>query len=263
MKRLRSCIGAAAIVLGMGMRLAAAAAPALPVPPCDDDAPVPAYSPHPAAPNMLEWTNLQWSPPACLEWPAGAFRFVVAFAGELDAAGSDDVLARLGAISTTRGLQYWSVTEQAWRVLVEDASALSRPDPAATRPDFSLAEMKAGSPLYFREKDNRSSRPVTYAMHMLEATPERVLVVTTNVDPIKSFAITFFPPGTLRTAYLAQRRPSGRWAFYLLSAASEEASTLVALAKESYVNRARAAYGHMSRIGPQEQPRAIQRGAAP
>jgi hypothetical protein len=235
-----SALGASAATASLGS--------GAPVPPCDAK-PVPAYADDRASPQVEIWGDLEWRPPACVGWAPGKFRFVVALAGALDATTGDDILARLGAISSTKGLQYWSVTENGWRVLIEDATALSGPGAGAiARPDFSPAEMKDGAPHYFRERDNRSSRPIDYRMRVLQSLPGRVVAETSNVDPIKSFGVTLFPPGSLRTMYFAQRQPSGRWSLYLLSGASDDASRLVAVGKDSYVNRAMAAFRHVSGI---------------
>jgi hypothetical protein len=214
--------------------------------PCAGVEPIPAYAIAPATPAVRMWSDLDWHPPACLAWSAGTYRVVVAIAADIPARDVDDVLARLGAISTTRGLRYWSVTEQAWRVLIEEATALTQPGDGATRADFSAQEMKAGGALYFREKDNRSSRAVTYRMRVLDADATHVVVDSANVDPIRSFGVTLFPPESLHTAYLLQRGGDATWRLYLLSAATGEASRLVTIGRDSYINRAMAAYRHLA-----------------
>jgi hypothetical protein len=221
----------------------------LPDPPCDGDEPYPPYAPAIEA-RPVTWGGLDWHPPACLAWPAGKYRFVIAIAAILQVRDEAELLTRLGAVSSTVGMRYWSVTESAWRVLIRDASALTQVD-GERRPDFAPSEMRTGAVLYFVEEDNRSSAPVTYRMRVVEAGPGRILVETENVTPIKAALITFFPPGALRTAYFMTRLADGRWGFYGLSAATHEASGLVALAKDSYVNRAEALFAHFAGL-PQE-----------
>jgi hypothetical protein len=137
------------------------------------------------------------------------------------------------------------VTEGAWRVLIKDAAALSAPG-GARREDFAADEIRAGAMLHYVEEDNRSSAPVAYRMHVLEATPNRIVVETQNVTPIKSFLLTLFPPGSLRAAYVMTRLDGNSWGLYALSASSSEASEMVSFAKSSYINRARALYGHFA-----------------
>lgn len=236
---------AAALVL-----LASTGAPAAdataPNPPCGDADPVPAYgeASHPA---IESWSKIEWPAPACLAWGDSRYRFVIAIAARIEASDAATLRGRLGAVSTTRGLLYWSVTESAWRVLIEDAAALSGAQ-GGRRDDFAPAELREGATLHFVEKDNRSEEPVTYAMHVLESKPDRILVETENVTPIKALLATVFPPGTLRNAYIMRRIDSHTWGFYAISAATEHASGLVSLARASYENRARVFFAHFAGI---------------
>ena len=217
---------------------------AQPLPPCDGAAPAPAFSPAGDDPAMETWSSIDWQAPACLGWPASHYRFVIAVAGRVDAAGDEELRRRVGAISAIKGLRYWSVTENGLRVLIKDAVALSGPE-GAKRNDFSAADVRAGAALYFVEEDNRSSEPVTYRMRILEATAGRLVVDTENVTPIKSF-VTLFPPGTFRAAYVMTRIDARAWGLYAISAATDHASGMVSLGKESYANRARALYGYFA-----------------
>jgi hypothetical protein len=155
----------------------------------------------------------------------------------------------LAAISTSKGLRYWSVTESAWRVLIKDAAALSAAN-GVRREDFAADDIRKGAVLHFVEEDNRSSTPVVYRMQVLEATPDRIVVETQNVTPIESFMITLFPPGSLRAAYFMTRLEGTSWGFYAVSASTGAASAMVRLAKASYINRARALYGHFAGFAP-------------
>ena len=232
----------------------------VPRPPCAGRDALPSYSTDATAPTVESWIALGWKPPPCLGWSEGTYRFVVALAGEMQAESSEDVLAGLGAVSSTRGLRYWSVTDQAWQVLIEDAVALTRADDGEARVDFSAREMKVGEPLFFREKDNRSSAPVTYRMRVHEADAEHVLVETENVSSIRSLGVTMFPAESLRTAYFVRRRSARQWSLYLLSAATADASRLVGLGHDSYVNRALAAYRHLANVPtPSDSPAGARR----
>lgn len=238
-------LAAAALVL-LGPTTAYAAGATFPRPPCGGDDPVPAYG-EADNPAIESWSRLEWAAPACLAWSDSRYRFVIAIAGRMEASDAAAVLARLGAVSTSRGLLYWSVTEGAWRVLIKDAAALSSAH-GDRRDDFAPAELREGATLHFVEKDNRSDEPVTYAMHVLESKPGRILVETENVTPIKALLTTVFPPGTLRTAYIMTRIDSQTWGFYEISAATERASGLVSLGRTSYENRARAFFAHFAGV---------------
>jgi hypothetical protein len=212
--------------------------------PCDRAAPVPAYAPAGNDPALETWASLQWQSPACLGWPASRYRFVIAAAGRVDASGDLELRRRLGAISAMKGLRYWSVSESALRVLIKDAAALSGAE-GARREDFAAGDIRAGAVLYFVEEDNRSSEPVTYRMRVLEATPDRIVADTENVTPIKAF-VTLFPPGAFRAAYLMTRIDARTWSLYAVSAATDRASGMVSMGKESYANRARALFAYFA-----------------
>jgi hypothetical protein len=224
---------------------AAAQAPPAPVLPCGAD-PIPAYAAAGALPEPQTWTGLDWKPPGCLgTWPS-RFKFVIALAGHVTAANRTAVLARLGAISKMRGMRYYSVTEGAWLELVKDASALSDADPGHRRGDFSADELVLGAGLFFLEEDNRSSHPVVYAMRVTASDTNHVVLETENLTPVKAFLVTFFPPGALRTAYILTRLEGSDWGLYVVSASTEDASSLVALARTSYVNRAQALFRYVT-----------------
>src|SRR5213078_1368912 len=111
---------------------------------------------------------LEWAAPACLGWSDSRYKFVIAIAGRIEAADAASVRSRLGAVSSSRGMLYWSVTESAWRELIKDAAALSDAQ-GGRRDDFTSAELREGATLHFVEQDNRSEGPVTYAMHVLQS----------------------------------------------------------------------------------------------
>jgi len=147
---------------------------------------------------------------------------VIAAAGRVDASGDVELRRRLGAISTMKGLRYWSVSEGGMRELVKDAAALSGAE-GGRRDDFAPGDIRAGAVLYFLEEDNRSSEPVTYRMRVLEATPDRIVAETENVTPIKAF-VTLFPPGAFRAAYFMTRVDARTWSLYAVSAATDRAT---------------------------------------
>lgn len=244
MNTFRFGLAAAAVLLAATGAWAAGATG--PRPPCGDSDQVPPYG-DANDPAIESWSKLEWAAPKCLSWSDSRYKFVIAIAGRIEASDARAVLSRLGAVSTSRGLLYWSVTESAWRVLIKDAAALSSAQ-GVQREDFAPAELREGATLHFVEHDNRSAEPVTYAMHVLESKPGRVLIETENVTPIKALLTTPFPPGTLRTAYILTRIDAHTWGFYVISAATERASGLVSLARTSYENRARALFAHFAGV---------------
>jgi hypothetical protein len=114
--------------------------------------------------------------------------------------------------------------------------------------------MIAGTALFFEERDNRSSEPVVYRLRVLEARPDRIVIETENVSPVRAFFVTLFPPGSLRAAYFLERTVPGTWSLYGLSAVSEDASSFAVVSEPSYINRAGALYRHFIGIPGDREP---------
>jgi hypothetical protein len=137
----------------------------LPRLPCDGVPPSPTYSEAGAPlPNLqvVDVSDVNWIPPNCTGWKTPGFNMLLALAAGFRFEGnSDDLLARFGAISTSKGIRYWSVAEKSWQTLITDASALDGPDMNRRRPDFSTSELAEGKVLYSYRKTfvclNRSS----------------------------------------------------------------------------------------------------------
>jgi hypothetical protein len=247
----------AILVLTLCASIGAARAQAADEPsaPCEGAAPVPAYAALDARAAVRTWTNLAWTPPACLGWPPERSRLIVALAGRFRHAGdAQTLLARFGAISSMRGLQYWSVTDKAWRELITDGAALMGPGSRSRRPDFSPAELAPGATVYFEQTEGRSSTPVVYRLRVLEAGADRLAIATDNVTPIRAFLVTLFPPGSLRATYLIERHGADVWTFYGISSTGAEASALASVSPPSYINRAAALYAQFAGIPARRHP---------
>jgi hypothetical protein len=171
---------------------------------------------------------------------------------------ADELVARIGAISTLRGVRYWSVTDKIWRPLVIDASALSRPDPRSRRSDFLAAEMTAGRELYYWENDSRSGK-IIHRMTVRERSPVRVVIATENVTPVRFSFVTLFEPGALQSVEFVDRVSPGAWGVYLLTRTDEGMSAFAGGHEASYVNRAVAIYRHLARIPTDQEPPAAPR----
>jgi hypothetical protein len=145
-----------------------------------------------------------------------------------------------------RGLPYWSMTDQAWRVLVTDASALEGPDPARRRPDFSPDELTAGAERYYAQGERRLKETIVYRLRVLERTAGRVVIETANVSAVRVLFVTLYPPECLRATWFLDRRALGVWSVYGISGTGESASLLAPHHEASYVNRAAALYSYLA-----------------
>jgi len=232
---------------------------ASPQPPCPDAA-IPAYSAPGAAPTIATWhagdlEQSGWRPPGCTGWsPASRSKLIVALAGSFDFKGSlDQLLERLGAISAIRTIRYWSTTDKNWRPIANDAYALSGPDKASRRGDFSASDLVRNAKLYYWEDDSRSGE-IVYRMSVFENTPNRAVIAIENVTAVRKFFVTLFKPGALQSTIFVQRLSPGRFGLYILSRTGEGTSTLAEGRDASYVNRAVALYRQLAGIKTDLEP---------
>jgi hypothetical protein len=176
---------------------------------------------------------------------AGTFRYD----GEIDG-----LLARIGAISSKKGVRYWSTTEKNWQMLVTDAFALSGPDASLRRADFKPAELAKGQAIHYAQSDNRSAGTCVYRERVLAADRERVLIETENLTPIKKMMVTLYAPGDLQTLYIIERRSPGQWNFFSLTRTRMASSLLPTGSEASYINRSVAFYRHVAGIPTDLEP---------
>jgi hypothetical protein len=230
---------------------------AVPQPPC---AGTPAYPAPGVAPAIALWhasdlEQAQWQPPACTGWPpASRSKLVVALSGSFRFDGKiSDLLARAGAISTLAQVQYWSTTDKKWRPLAYGASALTGPDPKSRRGDFTVSDLTKDAALYYWENDTRSGEAV-YRLRVYENTPERAVIASENITPIRRFFMTLFQPGALQTVMFIQRLSPGVVGVYSLSRTGPGTSLLADGHDESYVNRAVALYRQLAGIKTDQEP---------
>jgi hypothetical protein len=238
-----------AIVMMLVSAGVAIAAEQGPVPPCGAT-PSPDYAAVDAAPAVLVISGSDlaaWKPPSCIGWGAKDDGVLVAIAGRFAFKGStDDLFKRFGAISTLKGLKYWSVTDGGWRTLITSAQALDAPESGRSRPDFTLAEMKSGKDLYFAQQDNRTSEEVVYRMQIRDLSANGFVVAAENVTPVRSYMLTLFDPGDLLSVHFVERESPGVYRYYGLAFAGESLASSIALPQASYVNRALALYGQLT-----------------
>ena len=202
-----------------------------------------------------ELAGVNWHPPACSGWPASSrSKVLVSLTASLRSNETmASLVARLGAISALPGVQYWSTTDGKWGPIAKGASALAGPDPGARRRDFSASEFVKGAQLYYWEDDIRTG-PTVYRLTVLESTPERLVVSSENVTPMRRFFLTVFKPGSLQTLLTIQSAGPGVFALRILTRSGEGSSMLAAGHEKSFVNRAAALYRHIAGIRTDQEP---------
>lgn len=231
---------------------------AQPQPPCGSD-PIPPYAALNAPPNVKVWNasdlKPDWKPPACTGWNSSDSPTVVALAARFHFTGGiDGIRRRIGAVSDTKGMLYWSATQKRWQALVLDAHASTGPESDESRADFSLDEVAAGRTLYFQQEDNLFGS-VHYRLRIRALSPRRMVFDVENAGTIKYLVIPLFDPGQAQSLCYLEQESSDVWKYYALLRTSGKAAALVPGHEASAINRAVAVYRRLAGIpGDQEPP---------
>lgn len=206
--------------------------------------------------RVQSWTPSQlpagWAPPACSGWTAPGFRSLVAVTGAFRLPGGvPAVLARMGAVSGTVGVRYWSVSKKAWEPLITAAHAADGGGRA--RADFAAAEMTPGAALLYSQTDTGSGT-VAYRMRVLEAGPGRVVLTNENTTTIRAVLVPLFSPGELQTLTVITRQAGDGWTYSSLTRTGARASGLTDGHEASAINRAVAMFRHVAGVPTDREP---------
>jgi hypothetical protein len=233
------------IALLAGVLLPGFSSPGLaaPFPPCGA-APIPDFGSIDAPPRAEVWSGDKlrgWQPPSCLGWDPGG-RLVAALASRFHSKA--DAFQRLSDIKAWPQLQYWSISHQAWRPLAL-AVSLSEQQPIAGWPQ--------GKTSLFSERDENTGE-ATYRLTVLERRPERLVLATENVSPIKLLLITAFEPKALQTVTFVEREASGVWTSYQITRVGNASSQLALSHASSFLNRLEALRRHLAGLSSTDAP---------
>jgi len=199
--------------------------------------------------HQKELLQENWTPPAFTEWSSGVHsRLLVILAGRFRFDGSmNDLLDRIGAISSMRTIRYWSESDNAWRRIAEEASALNSSNPASRRSDFKASDMNKGDQLFYWEKDDHD-RETVYRLNVYANSPDCFVLANENVTPIKRFIFTIFRPATLQSVLVLQRLSADTFGVYMLNRTDQGASALSDRHENVYENRAIAFYRQLAGV---------------
>lgn len=215
--------------------------------------PQPAYGAVGAPPTVAFWRDIELKgDAACLGAARGRMQLVVALAGRFRSEESlTDMAARIGAVSATTGLRYWSSTEKRWRELISRSFALRTRDPKSARADFTAAEVLSGRTLYIAQNDTRSTGINVYSFRAWRVGKRRLVVEIVNLAPIRLFVLTMFERRALRTVHVLTREDDTVWAYYGVTAVVRGAG---GGREASFINRAGAFYRLLAGIPDDREP---------
>jgi hypothetical protein len=193
--------------------------------------------------------------PTCEQLPLASAKMVIVMRGSFRFGGSlDDLLGRIGAISTLAHMRYWSVTDKKWLEFIADAYALSLPVPEYRRTDFTAAELRSSDAVHYSQQDNRSSHPVIYRMRVRVTGLTSAIIDTENVTAVSYLFIPLFPANTLHSEVHLQRLASGVWEILQVDWVGPAASAFAHGHEASYVNRTAAVFRHIAGSPSDQEP---------
>ena len=251
--------------LAMLVLLMAAASPSAaassPNPPCAGGA-ILSYPALGEPPAVQAWfgdgEGADWTPPDCTGWRERGFATMIEMAARFrHVGGLETLLTRIGGISDSIRIRYWSVTRQRWRDLVDDAYALSSNDPDTRRQDFSADELVPGQVLYFLREPNSPIGATVFRMSILERDDDRVILKVENSSPIRLFRVSVLAAGEQELLVFLEREREGIWRFYSLTRTGDGVAWRARQRMPSYVNRAVAEFRHLAGIPTDHEPPAI------
>ncbi len=226
-----------------------------PVPPCGATgaAVVPPYAKLGDPPTVGIWRDVELArDEPCLSALRGRAKLAVVLSGRFgDSRSIEQIAARVGAISSTKGLRYWSATEGKWRTLVADAFALASQDMENRRADFTPAEILSGRTLYFAQRDTRSTSLNTYSLTGRLLGKRRLAIEMVNLTAIRFVFFPLFEPKSLRSLHFFEMLEPGVWGYTGISAIRDGS---VEGYEKSLVNRAAAIYRFFRGIPADRDP---------
>ena len=226
--------------------------------PCGAD-PFPAYAREDERAAVAVWRAAElprgWTPPACTRWRARKFTALIAVSGRLRATPDISVfLRRIGAISRTRAISYWSYSRKAWRTLFEEAHALKDPDSGLGRDDFRLSELVAGADLYVWQKEDAPVSGTILRMRFLEISPDHFVLAQENMNATRLLVFKVLGVGDYEAVVMLSRHAGDVWNYYHVIRYGDGARPLSDNQRASLINRAVAAFRYLGDLRMDREP---------
>lgn len=224
----------------------------LPVCPEEGISPYPPAATTSDPPNVASWQELTSLPGNCHISLQSAADLTIALSGAFVHKGSvEQIASRLGAISPTRGLLYWSVTDSRWRELISNAYALNSPDSSDRRADFTEQEVLSGETLYFAQNDTRSWGLNVYGIHAISSSPDHLVFKSYNSSPVRLGPVTLLKPDNAQSVIFIHRLNNITWTIFTLSVIK---NSVLTARKASIINRQAAFYRLLTGQAPDSDP---------
>ncbi len=180
-------------------------------------APPPAY-PAPEQPPVLQtWLaggRHDGPLPDCSGLPTTDVELLLRLTASYHAVGDlNHQLARFGAVSRFKGMQYWSFSDRRRQTLVPEAHAVHSLASLQPRADFSAAELKSGAALSFVQNDNRTAALVPYQMRLLRHGADSFTLRIENAGDIAMLGLTLVASREMQWTVTVERLSPGHWGY--------------------------------------------------
>ncbi len=207
-------------------------------------------------PNVSTWKKLSQLPTSCqidIQYPA---KLTVALSSLFEHEGTiEDLAQRLGAISKTKNLRYWSVSNEKWRRLISNAYALESANTKSARTDFTAQELLGGNTWFFAQNDTSTWGLNRFSLKIVDSSPDHLILESSNTSRLRLGPVTLFNPGDAQTVLFLQRFEGTVWQYFSLSVIKKSG---LPLTTKSVINRQAAFYrlliGQAPNAGPPLAP---------
>lgn len=245
----------AALAVTLSLMSASSSASSGPRPPCGTSAAVPHidYGPLNGPPKVEVWQNATLSLGAtCPSILNGSAELVIVLASRFVHAGTvQDLATRVGAVSVLKGLKYWSVTDQRWRVLISEAFAVDDTKTLQRRPDFTASEILSGKTLLMAQRDTRSAGLNYYALQTTSHNIDHLTVSIVNLTDIRFLFATLFKQRSLISAHFLTHLGGDEWGYYSLTVVKDAP---MKGQEKSFINREAAYLRFVTGQRPEKEP---------
>jgi hypothetical protein len=181
-------------------------------------APPPAFPPPDKPPIVQSWLQdgRQDGPllPDCGHLRGREFELLVRVTASFNAPGeAADMLLRMGAVSSMKGMTYWSFSDRRRQLLVRESFAVEGPTSTKPRADFTLAELRSGALLHYLQSDNRTSALVPYSLKVLLSGNDGFTLRIENLADVRFMGVTFVPARAMQWVVTIERLGPERWGY--------------------------------------------------
>lgn len=212
----------------------------------------PPYAGVGAPPNVATWKKLSQLPMSCQIDIQNPAKLTVALSSLFKHSGTiEDLARRLGAISTTKNLRYWSVSNEKWRRLISNAYALESANPKLARTDFTAQELLSGNTWFFAQNDTSTWGLNRYSLKVVDSSIDHLILESSNTSRLRLGPITIFRPNDAKNVLFIHRLEGSTWQYFSLSVIKNSG---LPVGTKSAINRQAAFYRLLIGQAPDTEP---------